>query len=344
MARYKVLLVPGDGVGPEIMRYPVEVLEGLGVFEIVVRRAGLSYYREAGKPYEDDLFDIALEADGVLKGPLATPSVRGYESITLRLRRILGIYADIRPFHSLPGISLNKINVVIVREASEGIYSGIEGRIREQGISLKLVSKQASRRISEEGFKIAVQRGYRSVYAVHKATVLRATDGLFLETFYEVAEKYREVATGDMLVDSAAYRLVKDPPESAVLVTLNQYGDILSDVAAAVAGSIGLCASAQLGENGMLFEPIHGTGFDIAGKGLANPVSALRATQYLLYHIGYARGDEALRRAAEALDTAINNIVVVKGIRTPDIGGDSSTHQVATEIVKEWARLLGQDA
>ena len=331
MPRYRVVLVPGDGVGPEIMVFAEKLLSGIESIELIRVEAGLAYYEKTRQPYPSDFEELVLSSDAVIKGPLATPSRGGYRSITLRLRRLLGIYADIRRFET------RSTRLVVVRESSEGIYSGVEGVFGDAAIALKVVTRRAAQRIARTGFEQAKRLGYNRVVAVHKATVLRATDGLFLEEFYNIARNYHDVEALDLLVDSAAYHIVKNPSGLGVLVTLNQYGDILSDVAAAVAGSIGLFASAQLGERGALFEPIHGTGMDIAGKGVANPVSALRATQYLLEYLGQKHGDQELLVIAEALSESIDTVIWGEGITTPDLGGDYSTREVGEAILSELA-------
>ncbi len=331
MPRYRVVLIPGDGVGPEIMVFAEKLLSGIDSIELVRVEAGLAYYEETGQPYPSDFEELVLSADAVIKGPLATPSRGGYRSITLQLRRLLGIYADIRRFET------RSTRLVVVRESSEGIYSGVEGVFGDAAVALKIVTRRAAQRIARTGFEQAKRLGYNRVIAVHKATVLRATDGLFLEEFYNAAKNYPGVEAMDLLVDSAAYHIVKNPSGLGVLVTLNQYGDILSDAAAAVAGSIGLFASAQLGERGALFEPIHGTGMDIAGKGIANPVSALRATQYLLEYLGQEHGDQELLVVAEALSESIEKVTWEERITTPDLGGDYSTREVGEAILSELA-------
>lgn len=331
LPRYRVVLIPGDGVGPEIMVFAEKLLSGIESIELVRVEAGLAYYERTGQPYPSGFEELVLGAEAVIKGPLATPSRGGYRSITLQLRRLLGIYADIRRFET------RSTRLVVVRESSEGIYSGVEGLFGDTAIALKVVTRRAAQRIARTGFEQARRLGYNRVIAVHKATVLRATDGLFLEEFYNTAKNYPGMEALDLLVDSAAYHMVKNPDRLGVLVTLNQYGDILSDVAAAVAGSIGLFASAQLGERGALFEPIHGTGMDIAGKGIANPVSALRATQYLLEYLGHKHGDQELLVIAKALSESIDKMVWRKGVTTPDLGGDYSTREVGEAILSELA-------
>ncbi len=331
LPQYRVVLVPGDGVGPEIMVFAEKLLSSIEGIELIRIEAGLAYYERTGQPYPSDFEELVLSADAVIKGPLATPSRGGYRSITLRLRRLLGIYADVRRFETRTS------SLVVVRESSEGIYSGVEGVFGDAAVALKVVTRRAAQRIARTGFEQAKRLGYSRVIAAHKATVLRATDGLFLEEFYNVAKNYPGIEALDLLVDSTAYHIVKNPSGLGVVVTLNQYGDILSDVAAAVAGSIGLFASAQFGEKGALFEPIHGTGMDIAGKGIANPVSALRATQYLLEYLGREHSNQELLAIAEALSKSIDEVIWEKRVVTPDLGGDYSTREVGEAILSELA-------
>lgn len=331
MAGYKIVLIPGEGVGPEIMVYAERVLRDIAGLEVVRVEAGMDYYRRTGKPYPDELESLIAEADAVIKGPLATPVRGGYRSITVTLRRMLGVYADIRRFET------PRVRLVIVREASEGAYTGVEGVFGDAGVTLRVVTRGAARRVAEAAFNLARKLGYSRVVAVHKATILRASDGVFLEEFYNVARRYPDIDAGDMLVDSAAYHIVKNPDRLGVIVAPNEYGDILSDVAAAVAGSIGLFAAAEIGEKGALFEPIHGTGADIAGRGIANPVSALRAAQYLLEYLAEKHGDNNLYRIAGGLAEAIDHVVWREGIATPDLGGENTTSEVGEAILSRLA-------
>jgi len=307
--------------------------------------AGLAYYKRAGRPYPEGFFDVLRSADAVLKGPLATPiGPGGYRSINVAIRQELDLYANLRPCRGYPGVSPRAFDLVVVRENTEGLYAGVEGRFRDQAYALKIVTRQGSRRIVEFAFDYAVTRGRRLVTCVHKANILKESDGLFLEEFRAVAARYRgRVEAGELIVDAAAYNMARTPEKLDVIVTMNLYGDILSDLAAGVAGSLGLCGSGQYGPETAVFEPVHGAGFDIAGKGVANPVAAIHAARLMLEYLAHRYGDSGLERAAKALDKAVEDTLVRDRVLTPDLGGTASTLDVAEAVRRRLQSLLDED-
>lgn len=339
--RYHIVLIPGDGIGPEVTAAARRVLEVVGVFDIEEVEAGLAYYNRTGKPFPDDFLDKLRAADAVLKGPLATPvGPGGYRSINVYIRQSLDLYANLRPCRGYPGVSPRVFNMVIVRENTEGLYAGIEGVFRDQALAVKIVTRRGSERIIRFAFEYAKANGFQRVTAVHKANILKLSDGLFLQVFREIAKEYPEIQADDLIVDAAAYNMARAPEKLQVLVTMNLYGDILSDLAAGLAGSLGLCGSGQIGERYAVFEPVHGAGFDIAGKGIANPVAAIHAARLMMEYLAQKHGDSRLASAAKSLDKAVEATLVEDRVLTPDLGGSAKTMDVAENIAKRLAQLL----
>ncbi len=329
----KIAVIEGDGIGPEIIRGAVSILESLIDAEFFYVKAGKRYFYETGLPIEKGGIKKIREADALLKGPIATPTRgRTYPSINLRIRREFDLYANVRPFRSYRGISIRKLNTVIVRENTEGLYSGIEEVRGERAIASRIISKRKSERISEYAFKLAENEGRRRVTAIHKRNVLKVSDGFFLESFYKVARDHPSIEADDAIVDAAAYKLVKVDGAFDVMVTPNLYGDILSDVVAGVVGSLGLCGSAQIGDDFAAFEPIHGTAEDIAGKGIANPLGAVIASSLMLIWLG--ERDPLLKEKGILLRKAVDDLVDRRLALTPDLGGSSTTVEVINTLLK----------
>lgn len=339
---YHVVVIPGDGIGPEVVEAALHAVEPVTAgIEFERLEAGLAYYRRTGKPYPEDFFDRLRGADAVLKGPLATPvGPGGYRSINVAIRQRLDLYANLRPCRGYPGVSPRVFDVVIVRENTEGLYAGVEGRFRDEAYALKIVTRRGSERIIRFAFDYARAAGRRRVTCVHKANILKLADGLFLEEFRRLAPAYPGVEADELIVDAAAYNLARSPERMDVLVTMNLYGDILSDLAAGLAGSLGLCGSGQYGADTAVFEPVHGAGFDIAGKGVANPVAAIHAARLMLEYLARRRGDEGLARAARLVDRAVELALVTDRVLTPDLGGPASTRDVAAAVRRRLERLL----
>jgi len=343
--RYHVVVIPGDGIGPEVVEAALHAIGPvLDRLELERVEAGLGYYERTGRPYPEGFLDRLRSADAVLKGPLATPvGPGGYRSINVLIRQELDLYANLRPCRGYPGVSPKVFDLVVVRENTEGLYAGVEGRFRDEAYALKIVTRRGSERIVRFAFEYAVSRGRRLVTAVHKANILKVADGLFLEVFREVARRYEgRVEAGELIVDAAAYNMARSPEKLDVIVTMNLYGDILSDLAAGVAGSLGLCGSGQYGESAAVFEPVHGAGFDIAGKGVANPVAAIHAARLMLEYLGHRYGDEQLAAAAQLLDKAVEEALTVDRALTPDLGGDRGTMDVAEAVRRRFEALLSE--
>ena len=318
----RVAVIRGDGIGPEVVESALDVLEAACAdIEEVPVEIGLGKWKRTGKAMSDGDMDEIKDCRCVLFGAITTPPDPNYKSVLLRLRKELDLYANIRPF------SRRGLDMVIVRENTEGLYSGLEEVGDEEARTVRVITRRGSKRIALKACELVASR--RRLTIVHKANVLHS-DRLFLETCREVAES-SGVQFDDMLVDAAAYNLVVRPEKFDVMVTTNLFGDILSDEAAGVLGSLGLCASANLGERHALFEPIHGSAPDIAGKGVANPVGAIRSAAMMMDWFGEA--DKA-RRMEEAVVWSLD-----QGITTPDMAGCYNTRKV-TEAIASYLREM----
>ena len=311
----RVAVIAGDGIGPEVVDSALEVLRAAGAdLDLVRVEVGLGRWKRTGEAMGDEDLETIRGCDCILFGAITTPPDPGYRSVLLRMRRALDLYANIRPFQS------SDLDFIIVRENTEGLYSGVEEVGEEESRTTRVITRLGSERIAEAACDLAEKR--RRLTIIHKSNVLKS-DWLFLQTCREVAER-RGVPYEDMLVDAAAYNLVRNPRRFDVLVTTNLFGDILSDEAAGVIGSLGLCASANIGKSRALFEPIHGSAPDIAGKGIANPVGAIRSAAMMMVWLGDAR---AASRIEEAVKRALS-----AGARTPDLGGRCSTSEVTGAV------------
>jgi len=336
-------LIPGDGIGPEITRAVVAILEALGApFAWDVQQGGLAGIEAHGDPLPGVTLDSIRRTRLALKGPLTTPVGGGYRSANVRLREEFGLYANVRPARTmLPGGRYEDIDLVIVRENVEGLYVAFEHYIPIDGdphavaISSGVNTRAGSRRILEFAFDYAVRNGRKKVTVVHKANVLKALTGIFLETAKEVAARYAgQVEWDDRIVDACAMQLVLDPWRFDVIVTTNLFGDILSDLAAGLIGGLGTAPGANIGADAAIFEAVHGSAPDIAGKGIANPLAMLLAAALMLEHAGR-------QPLAARLRAALDATLITDGIRTRDLGGSASTMEFAEAVIR---RLHGDGA
>ena len=313
----KVAVVAGDGIGPEVIESALAVLDGAGAkFELIHVEIGLARWKRTGLAMSEEDLETLKECDCILFGAISTPPDSNYKSVLLRIRKELDLYANIRPFQS------QDLDFIIVRENTEGLYSGLEEVGVEESHTMRVITRRGSERIAKKACDLVARR--RKLTIIHKSNVLKS-DCLFLETCRAVAAG-RGVLCDDMLVDAAAYNLVVNPQRFDVLVTTNLFGDILSDEAAGVIGSLGLCASANLGTDHALFEPIHGSAPDIAGKGIANPVGAIRSAAMMMQWLGEP---EKARRMEAAVQRAL-----ACEAKTPDLGGRCGTREVTRAVVE----------
>jgi homoisocitrate dehydrogenase len=367
-APFRILVAPGDGIGREVIPAALAVLRATGLpFEFVPAEAGWECFQRHGASLPDETLAAARAADAVLFGAVSSPShpVAGYRSPILGLRRALDLYANIRPVRTIDERRTTKdgesdpfvlrpssfVDLVVVRENTEGLYAGQETSDGETAVARRVITRKASERIARAAFELARRRGLSSaqveaksilnppssvlpkVTIVHKANVLRETCGLFRAAALAVAEEYPDIAVDEQLVDSAALQLVQRPERFDVLVTTNMFGDILSDVASYWCGGLGMATSANIGDRHALFEPVHGSAPDIAGKGVANPLAAIGCAAMLLeYAVGRrAPGDEYLAWAAR-IRSAIK-ATLASDIRTPDLGGTARTEDVTNAVI-----------
>lgn len=323
----KLAVVPGDGIGREVLPAALSVLDAFGLdIEKIPLEIGYGKWERTGHAITDEDISTIKECGCVLFGAITTPPDPDYKSVLIRLRKELDLYANIRPFSPLPTVKLpcaRKFDFVIVRENTEGMYSGVEELSENAAYTTRVITRRGSERIAERACTLAKTRKSR-VTIVHKANVLKS-DTFFRDICIEVA-KQNGIQYNEMLVDSMAYDLILRPERYDVIVTTNLFGDILSDEAAAVAGGLGLCPSANVGDRYALFEPIHGSAPDIAGKGIANPVAAILSVKMMLEWMGKTEEAKYIGKAVDG--------VLRQGIATPDLGGSHSTTDVSDAVVK----------
>ena len=327
----KTVLVPGDGIGKEISESVLSIDKALNTdIEWVVFEAGAEYHQKSGKLMEDGLLEVIGKCHTALKGPTATPIGTGFRSINVQLRQAFSTYANLRPVHSLSGVPsrYEDVDLVIVRENTEDLYKGIEYMYDSTTAhGIKLITQQASERIARFAFEYAIAQGRKKVTAVHKANIMKMTDGLFLSTFRKVAEEYPQIESDDVIIDALCMKLVTDPTRFDVLVAPNLYGDIISDLCAGLVGGLGFAPSANIGEDVTIYEAVHGSAPDIAGQDKANPTSLLLSYAMLLK-------DHGMKDKAEKLEKAIYE-TIQEGIHTTcDIGVTAGTKEF-TQAVKE---------
>jgi len=323
----KIAIVPGDGIGQEVMPAALSVLDAFGLdIEKVPFEIGFTKWEKIGSAITDDDIRLIRECDCVLFGAITTPPDPNYKSVLLQIRKELDLYANIRPFKPLRNVHLpcsGEFDFVIVRENTEGMYSGVEELHKDIAYTTRIITRKGSERIAEQACRIAKKRKKR-LTIVHKANVLKS-DSFFRDVCIGVAKK-NGVEYHEMLVDAMAYDIIMHPGKYDVIVTTNLFGDILSDEAAALVGGLGLCPSANIGDKYAFFEPIHGSAPDIAGKGIANPIAAILSVKMLLEWAG--KTEEAM-----LIEKAVDS-VLTQCITTPDLGGSYSTIEVSNAITK----------
>jgi isocitrate dehydrogenase (NAD+) len=336
---YDVTLIPGDGIGPEITAQTVKVLKATGLrFNWDEELAGVAAVEATGTPLPDATIESIRKNALALKGPLTTPVGTGFRSVNVGLRKEFELFANIRPARTIvPGGRFENVDIVMVRENLEGLYVGVEHFIaigddpRAVGESMAIVTRRGCERIIRYAFEYAVKHGRRKVTIVHKANILKMVSGLFLEVGRAIATEYEgRVESNDMIVDNTAMQLVLRPEQFDVMVTTNMFGDILSDEVSGLVGGLGLAPGANIGTKAAIFEAVHGSAPDIAGKGVANPSAQMLAAAMMLDHIG------ELNRAQKLRD-AIFTTIVRDGIRTRDLGGTASTEEFGSAVAKRAA-------
>jgi isocitrate dehydrogenase (NAD+) len=343
MARHSIVLIAGDGIGPEVVGAARRVIEeagnGAGVsFDWVDMPAGADAVPAEGDTLPERTLEAVRTHKLGLKGPVGTPVGKGFRSVNVTLRKKLDLYAAVRPVRNLPGVKTRyeNVDIVIFRENTEGLYTGIENEIAPGVVtSLKVATEKACDRISRAAFRYANRRGRKKVTVFHKANIMKITDGLFLKCARRVwEEEYPNIQYEELIIDNACMQLVKDPTRFDVLLMENLYGDVISDLCAGMVGGLGVVPGANIGDTAAVFEAVHGTAPDIAGKGLANPLACIMSGVMMLNHLYETTKDEGCRAAAEKIRNAYNAVLSEGKSLTRDLGGKAGTAEFTEEIVK----------
>lgn len=329
--RHLITLIPGDGIGPEVTGATISVLRATG-FEaewetFVVGAEALSRF---GDPLPPDLIDSIKRTKVALKGPVATPIGTGFVSSNVRLRKELDLFANLRPVKSLKGVKsrYEGVDLIVVRENTEDLYSGLEHEVVPGVVeSLKIITDRASRRIAKFAFEYARREGRKKITAIHKANIMKLSDGLFLRCFREVSTDYPEIEANDLIVDNACMQLVMDPNQFDVLLLENLYGDIISDLGAGLVGGLGVAPGANIGEEIAVFEAVHGAAPNIAGRGIANPTALLLSAVLMLKHLN--ERERALR-----IQAALEKVLAEGQVLTRDLGGQATTLDFTEAIIR----------
>ena len=323
--KYQIAVVPGDGIGKEVMEAAIFVLDELDIeFDYVYADAGDECLEKTGTALPGETLDIIRNADACLFGAAGETAA----DVIVKIRQEMKMFANLRPVKTYPNTNslFENIDFMIVRENTEGMYIADEESYTDDGaIARRIITRKAEERIINYAFNYALENNKTKVTAVHKANVLKKSDGLFKDIFYEVAQKYPDIATEDFYVDATAMYLITQPESFEVIVTTNLFGDILSDEGAGLVGGLGLIPSANIGEDGALFEPVHGSAPDIAGQGKANPIAMMLSAVMMLRYIGEVK-------AADKLDAAILKVLNDANVLTADLGGNASTMEVAQAV------------
>ena len=326
--KYQIAVIPGDGIGKEVMEATISVLDELDIeFDYVYGEAGDECSERNGNPLPEETLDIIRNSDACLFGAAGETAA----DVIVKIRQEMKMYANLRPVKTYPNTNalFDDVDFMIVRENTEGLYIADQEELTEDGaIAKRIITRKAEERIIDYAFNYAKENNKSKVTAVHKANVLKKSDGLFKDVFYEVAEKYPEIETEDFYVDATAMYLITQPQNFEVIVTTNLFGDILSDEGAGLVGGLGLIPSANIGENGALFEPVHGSAPDIAGEGKANPIAMMLSAIMMLRYIGE-------NEEADRFESATLKVLNEGKTLTSDLGGSASTLEVA-KVVKDY--------
>jgi len=342
MTTHQIVLIPGDGIGPEVAAATTQVLQAAGApLKWVEHHAGVAALERLGEVLPEATLEAVREHGLALKGPCTTPVGKGFTSVNVQLRKRLDLYAAVRPVRNLPGIETRyqDVDLVVIRENTEGLYSGIENEIT-QGVvtSLKVATEAASRRIAHWAFQYARDRGRKKVTVMHKANIMKLTDGMFIRCASEIREEegFTDIEYQEVIIDAGCMKLVQDPTQFDVLLLENLYGDVLSDLCAGFVGGLGVIPGANIGEQYAVFEAVHGSAPDIAGRGVANPLALIMSAVMMLNHIADTRGDETCRASAVRIREAYNQ-ALADGQKTRDLGGTLDTEGFASAVIERIA-------
>jgi isocitrate dehydrogenase (NAD+) len=328
--RHKVTLIPGEGIGPEVAVATKRVIDAAGVqidWEELSARTDSA--TEAGQLVNQGAIDSVRRNHVALKGPTSTAIAGGAPSVNVALRKALDLYANLRPVKNLPGVKsrFENVDIVLVRENTEDLYSGLEHEVVPGVVeSLKIITERASTRIARFAFEYAKKSGRKKIHAIHKANIMKLSDGLFLKSVRAVAERYKDIEYKELIVDNACMQMVLDPQQFDMLLLPNLYGDVMSDLAAGLVGGLGVVPSGNIGDESAMFEAVHGTAPDIAGKGLANPTALLMSGIMMLDHLGE-------RPAARRIQTALERVYREGQHATRDLGGRATTQEFTEAVI-----------
>ncbi len=332
MAKQTITVIKGDGIGPSIIDSALEILKAAGCdFDYEFVDAGLAALEKTGELLPQETIDTIAKNKISLKGPLTTPVGEGFTSINVTLRKQFGLYANVRPVKSFVGTKAryDDIDIITIRENTQGMYSGLGQVVSEDGNEAEaksVITREGAEKIITFAYELAVREGRKKVTAVHKANILKSTSGLFLKVAREVAERYPQIESTEMIVDATCMKLVMTPEEFDVVVTTNLFGDILSDLCAGLVGGLGMAPGANIGEDAAIFEAVHGSAPDIAGKNLANPTSVILASIQMLEHLDM--GD-----TAERIRSAVADVIKSGDRTTRDLGGSHGTTDFTQSVI-----------
>jgi isocitrate dehydrogenase (NAD+) len=328
--RHKVTLIPGEGIGPEVAAATKRIIDAAGVqidWEELSARTDSA--TEAGQLVNQAAIDSVRRNHIALKGPTGTAIAGGAPSVNVALRKTLDLYANLRPVKNLPGVKsrFENVDIVLVRENTEDLYSGLEHEVVPGVVeSLKIITERASTRIARFAFEYAKKSGRKKIHAIHKANIMKLSDGLFLKSVRAVAERYKDIEYKELIVDNACMQMVLDPQQFDMLLLPNLYGDVMSDLAAGLVGGLGVVPSGNIGDESAMFEAVHGTAPDIAGKGLANPTALLMSGIMMLDHLGE-------RPAARRIESALHRVYREGKHATRDLGGRATTQEFTDAVI-----------
>ena len=329
---HKIAVIPGDGIGPEVIDAAVQVLKAVSNnLDFTYFEVGYDRFKKKGEAINDEILEKLKKFDAILFGAVASPPgiVKNYRSAILTIRRDLDLYANIRPIKSY--IKKNNLDLIIFRENTEGLYSQNEYMRDKEAVAEKIVTEEKTKRLAELAYQKATEMGRKRLTIVHKANVLRLTDGLFLRVCRSVSQQYPEIVTDEKYIDNTCYQLARNPSSFDVIITTNLYGDILGDLAAGIGDGLGFAPSSNLGTRWALFEPVHGSAPDIAGKNIANPFATIISAKFMLEYL-------RRKKEAEILEEAIK-FVIERKIFTPDLGGDFKTVAITQQIIEEIEKI-----
>ena len=334
--RRQIVAIPGDGIGPEVMLAVQKILEAAGApIDWHEHHAGVAALADGDTVLPERTLDAIRETRIALKGPCTTPVGKGFSSVNVQLRKALDLYAAVRPVRSLPGVPTryDNVDLVIIRENTEGLYSGVENVVCPGVVmSMKVATEKACERISEWACEYVEKRGLEKLTVFHKANIMKLTDGLFIEKSSEAAERRPKITYNEVIIDAGCMKMVQDPSQFQVLLLENLYGDVVSDLCAGLVGGLGVVPGANIGNREAVFEAVHGSAPDIAGLGVANPLALLMSAVMMLNHLAATEGRDDMKAAAEKIKTAYNQ-ALTDGQKTKDLGGELGTQEFAQAVI-----------